>query len=263
MHHNQMSNGKLIAARVASLIVTVAFWLWTGAKAVVTFIGATTVADDYNQLIQRLPEYSKWLLSTPWWVPASLAAILTIFLLLLSGPHKFNTDPYATAATQKALPTKNEIGKFRFVQQSDHHALKIGNEFIAASRLTHVIISGKYFIARHHLSGVHWTPSKRIRIAEFQKMARGEEFQHGIIHQQADANSVLSAQISLFGRRVEWPSPPSDYEHILVEVSVSSDEGSASWRKLIQLRNVAGKNLTDFIDLDQFMGETFNYEALA
>jgi hypothetical protein len=73
-------------ARAATIIAAIFFWTWLATKIVVTLIGATTVVDDYNQFIERLPEILAWLFSTPWWVPSGLATILTGFLIWLSWP---------------------------------------------------------------------------------------------------------------------------------------------------------------------------------
>lgn len=77
---------RLGIARTGTFIATVFFWTWTTVKAIIALIGATTVGDDFNQLTERLPAVAAWVLSTPWWVPAALATVLTSFLIWLSWP---------------------------------------------------------------------------------------------------------------------------------------------------------------------------------
>jgi hypothetical protein len=72
--------------------------VWVVINALITLIGATTVADDYNQLVERLPAFLQWLFSTPWWVPATLATALTVFLVYLSWPRS------AAMPTVESLP---------------------------------------------------------------------------------------------------------------------------------------------------------------
>jgi hypothetical protein len=83
-----MTRFRLGLARVGTFVLTVLFWTWLAVKGVVTLIGATTVVDDYNQLVERLPKWAEWLFSTPWQVPAALAAMLTFFLIWLSWPSR-------------------------------------------------------------------------------------------------------------------------------------------------------------------------------
>ncbi len=80
-------------ARAATFVAAIFLWTWLTTKVVVTLIGATTVVDDYNQFIERLPAILNWLFSTPWWVPASLATILTAFLIWLSWPSERMPSP--------------------------------------------------------------------------------------------------------------------------------------------------------------------------
>jgi hypothetical protein len=77
---------RLGLARMGTFILSVLFWTWLAVKGVVTLIGATTVVDDYNQMIERLPKFAAWLFSTSWWVPAGLASALSLFLIWLSWP---------------------------------------------------------------------------------------------------------------------------------------------------------------------------------
>jgi hypothetical protein len=93
-------------ARAATIVVAILFWVWLATKGAVTLIGATTVADDYNQFIERLPAISQWLFSTPWWVPAILASLLTGFLVWLSWPATTpsKSDINGVGGISKKLP---------------------------------------------------------------------------------------------------------------------------------------------------------------
>lgn len=84
----RMGRLKRGIARAASLLGAVVFGTWAGVKGAVALIGASTVGDDFNQLLERLPKWAEWLFSTPWWVPAGLATSLTFFLIWLSWPRE-------------------------------------------------------------------------------------------------------------------------------------------------------------------------------
>src|SRR5947207_1636193 len=84
VHSRQM---RVFLARAGALIFTILTAVWAILIWVSNWIGRSTVVDDYNQLVERLPAIVAWLLSTPWWVPAMLASILTVFLVWLSWPR--------------------------------------------------------------------------------------------------------------------------------------------------------------------------------
>jgi len=83
-----MNRLQLGLARAGTILLTLLFWVWLAVKSIVTLIGATTVGDDYNQFVERLPAVLTWLYSTPWWVPGGLATALTVFLIWLSWPRQ-------------------------------------------------------------------------------------------------------------------------------------------------------------------------------
>lgn len=107
-----MNRLQLGLARAATILLTLLFWVWVAIKVIVALIGATTVADDYNQLVERLPAILVWLFSTPWWVPAGLATILTAFLIYLAWPRQLPTP--ATAQ-----PSSTDQHALRDDEQSD------------------------------------------------------------------------------------------------------------------------------------------------
>jgi hypothetical protein len=88
-----MTKLRLGLARAATIVTTILIWTWLATKLLVTLIGATTVTDDYNQFVDRLPAILQWLFSTPWWVPALLATALTIFLIWLAWPTQPPPQP--------------------------------------------------------------------------------------------------------------------------------------------------------------------------
>jgi hypothetical protein len=87
---------RTISARVGAIFGAIVFYGWLIAGWTLDLIGRSTVVDDYNQLIDRLPAVLQWLFSTPWQVPAGLAAAITIFLVWASWPR--SNEPQVQAA---------------------------------------------------------------------------------------------------------------------------------------------------------------------
>ncbi len=75
-------------ARIGALIGAIFFWTWLVVQGVVNWIGRSTVVDDFNLLVERLPGVVGWLYTTPWWVPAGLGSLLTGFLIWLAWPTR-------------------------------------------------------------------------------------------------------------------------------------------------------------------------------
>jgi hypothetical protein len=73
-------------ARAGALLATVAFSVWAILIGLSNWIGRSTVVEDYNQLVDRLPAVAAWLLATPWWVPGAGAIALTTFLIWVGWP---------------------------------------------------------------------------------------------------------------------------------------------------------------------------------
>lgn len=92
------------ALRAATLLGTIFFWAISIVKWCVTWIGATTVGDDFHQLLERLPVWAEWLIKIQPWLVNSCAIILTIFLIWLSWPEKHSYGE-VSAATAAASPT--------------------------------------------------------------------------------------------------------------------------------------------------------------
>ncbi len=75
-----------LCARIAALLFAILFWVLFALKLIADWIGRTTVVDDFNQLVERMPAIVGWLVATPWWVPGGLAAMLTAFLIWAGWP---------------------------------------------------------------------------------------------------------------------------------------------------------------------------------
>lgn len=101
---------RLAFGRVFSVIAAILFWVWLLVKVVLDWIGRTTVFDDLNLLLERLPLAVSWLLQTPWPVPAFLAATLTIFLIWLSLP---SVQP-ARAERLGSKPVRTQVNPARY-----------------------------------------------------------------------------------------------------------------------------------------------------
>ena len=78
-HPVRMTHLKFILYKAPTILGAIFFWAWALVKGAVTLIGATTVGDDFTQLLERLPAIAQWLFSTPWWVPSGLAFALRGF----------------------------------------------------------------------------------------------------------------------------------------------------------------------------------------
>lgn len=88
-------------------VVTALLWLWFILPKLIDFIGKTTLPEDWQSLmVEKLPAGAAWLFSTPWWVPASLATLLTIWLMWVSRPRqtspKNEGDPLQLVAKKNA-----------------------------------------------------------------------------------------------------------------------------------------------------------------
>lgn len=105
MHSRSMRIGY---QQALSIIGAILFWTWTIVQVILNWIGRSTVVDDFNLLMERLPAWAGWLFSTPWWVPTLLATTLTAFLIWLSWP-RFGRAP--TENSLDAPPTEQVFDK--------------------------------------------------------------------------------------------------------------------------------------------------------
>jgi hypothetical protein len=91
------------------VLLAIVLWVWSAFNFITNWIGRLTVVDDVNQVIERLPLWAAWLFSTPAWVPALIAALLTIFLIWLALPGRTGEEPPARAAAT-AIQTSSAEG---------------------------------------------------------------------------------------------------------------------------------------------------------
>ncbi len=79
--------------KVGGWIATSIFTAWAIIKYVLDWVGRSTYMDDWGQLLdEKLPIIFNWLYSTPAWVPAILAATLTIFMIWANWPRRYNEN---------------------------------------------------------------------------------------------------------------------------------------------------------------------------
>ena len=65
-------------------------WLWTVVPKAMDWVGRSTLPEDWEQLMaDKLPIWAAWLFSTPWWVPALLATLLTACMIWVSWPRQY------------------------------------------------------------------------------------------------------------------------------------------------------------------------------
>lgn len=65
-----------------ALLLPIPLWLWTGATIVLDYLGRATVIGDLAKSDTVSAQAVAWLLSTPWWMPGALAALVTGVWLL-------------------------------------------------------------------------------------------------------------------------------------------------------------------------------------
>jgi hypothetical protein len=82
-----MRNGIQILIGIVVTVVVIAIAL---ARIAFEIIGISTAPDDFALLQQRMPDITRWLFSTPWWVPTFLllAASAAAAWLIWSGTRK-------------------------------------------------------------------------------------------------------------------------------------------------------------------------------
>lgn len=66
---------------------TFLLFVWGGVKLILDYVGRSTFLDDWDQLVSEIfPDGVAWLLSTPWWAPAAIGAVLSCFLIWINWP---------------------------------------------------------------------------------------------------------------------------------------------------------------------------------
>lgn len=73
---------KLLLKRFALILSVLISWTWATVTFVFDWIGRSTVGDDYNQALLRLPGLVKWITTLPWYVPITLAVALSAALVV-------------------------------------------------------------------------------------------------------------------------------------------------------------------------------------
>lgn len=75
--------------------LTVALWLWAGARGILDWLGRGVVVTDLTVPESTASHLLRWFLSTPWYVPALLATVLTgvVIYLLLRKPSPAAATP--------------------------------------------------------------------------------------------------------------------------------------------------------------------------
>lgn len=93
--------------RIIGVVGAIALWVWAALPKALDWVGRTTVPDDWEQLMEeKLPALLGWLFATPWWVPATLATILTIWLIL---PSRTERDAEIESDQSKAISDEASI----------------------------------------------------------------------------------------------------------------------------------------------------------
>jgi hypothetical protein len=103
--------------RLSATIGTIALWVYAIVDFFFDWIGRSTVDDDAKQFLnEKLPTWADWLFSTPSWVPAVCALVLTLWLIWLSRPHaasqpaSLNTVGGPASPPQQAPSAVERIG---------------------------------------------------------------------------------------------------------------------------------------------------------
>jgi hypothetical protein len=160
-------------ARAATLVATILLWTWATTKTTVTLIGATTVVDDFNQFVERLPAILNWLFSTPWWVPAGLATTLTIFLIWLSWP----APRVETPRVDRLPPPPKEseaANKTPYLEKTFIHPDPINGPTYCGIPLRKGQDAKLFAEYQRYDTATHkWSPRRRILIAEDESFSVG------------------------------------------------------------------------------------------
>lgn len=68
-------------------LFTFVLFVWGGVKLTLDYVGRSTFLDDWDQLVSEIfPDGLAWLLTTPWWAPAAIGAVLSCFLIWINWP---------------------------------------------------------------------------------------------------------------------------------------------------------------------------------
>jgi hypothetical protein len=213
-------------ARVATLLATILIATWTAVKFVLDWMGRTTMVEDYQEFLKRLPKWAEWLFSTPGWVPATLASALALFLMWLSWPRE-RTEPAVARvdpepdARQPAIAEKLAAATTRVERTSATSARRSSSyikeisvhggsaaqklfpgyvlRFAKSGKGGQVLVDFSAFVGG---VGGGWTQRRTIPLRDLDRFARDAEISGPLI----SADSIDSEVWSWGGT---WLSPPT------------------------------------------------------
>jgi hypothetical protein len=228
-----MTRLRTVLARVVTLLATILFATWTTVKVVLDWMGRTTMVDDYQEFLRRLPKWAEWLFSTPGWVPAALASVLALFLIWLSWPRE-RTEPAvarvgpepdahqpAIADELAAAPKRLERPLATSARQASSYIKEISVHggstaqrlfpryvlrFAKSGKGGQVLVDFSAFVGG---VGGGWTKPKTIPLRDVDRFARDAEISGPLI----SADSVDSQVWSWGGA---WLTPPSHAQAAIV-----------------------------------------------
>lgn len=88
-----------ILAKIISIVLTAASWLYFGVRGMLDLIGYSTIPDDVKVAGQRLDQFVLWLMTIPTWIVFGIAVLLTGWLIWYSWG-----TPQITAPALNPLP---------------------------------------------------------------------------------------------------------------------------------------------------------------
>lgn len=125
-------------ARTAGFVFAIILWVCFVLKLIADWIGRTTVVDDFNQLVERMPIIVGWIVATPWWVPGGLAGVLTAFLMWAGWPAAQTNSRWVSRKEKysdlgiRALQIAHQIDHFQSIGKWVGHGGALGSEVYAA-----------------------------------------------------------------------------------------------------------------------------------
>lgn len=108
--------GRLV--KIGYWITDGLLWLWTLAKISMDWTGRTTLLSDAEGAPRELARMLDWLFTTPWWVPAILATVLTASLIAKQWRPERKEEPVQPAAIAPPSVTMTGAHSVASVNQS-------------------------------------------------------------------------------------------------------------------------------------------------
>jgi hypothetical protein len=101
----------IFAKRAAAQIGTIFSWGYTTLDVFFDWVGRSTADDDMKQLLNdKLPAWAHWLFSTPSWVPALCAFILTGWLIWLGRDTAAGAKVHSHSTAEPDAPRSEQVG---------------------------------------------------------------------------------------------------------------------------------------------------------